>query len=160
LNVFSNTPFCSLKEPLTLNLGKDTTLCPGQSLTLSPTGNFDSYLWSNGEQSEKITINKAGTYWFTATLNCDTISDTIKVDYFELPILKRRNDTTVCIGEEINISTNNCEIAYWNTRDTAVSITVKNAGKYIAKVPSPCGFIRDTINLFNYHQLKQPTLGE
>ncbi|MBI5372627.1 MAG: gliding motility-associated C-terminal domain-containing protein [Sphingobacteriales bacterium] len=44
------------------NLGKDTALCRGESLILSP-GKFKAYNWSDGNHSGTITVSDTGSYW-------------------------------------------------------------------------------------------------
>ena len=45
-----------------LDLGNDTTLCQGQTLTLNG-GLATSYLWSNGSTASSINASTSGTYW-------------------------------------------------------------------------------------------------
>jgi len=45
----------------------NTVICQGASTTLSATGNFSSYSWSNGLSSPSVTLNQAGTYIVTVT---------------------------------------------------------------------------------------------
>jgi gliding motility-associated-like protein len=53
-------------EPLILNLGLDTFICPGDFMTITPGGNFVSYSWLPGQQiSKSITVNQPGTYIVT-----------------------------------------------------------------------------------------------
>lgn len=147
---------CKYGIPLSLDLGKDSTLCPGDSLILSATANFEGYEWSTNQTTASIKIGKVGTYWLKAWIDCDTISDTIQISYHSLPELELGKDTTVCQGEELTFSTNNGETAYWSTGDTAKNITVNQAGKYWANVPTVCGFVSDTIELFHYPKLQDP----
>lgn len=56
-----------------LNLGADTLLCQGQTLTLSAPTGYDSSAWSTGSNSETITINSAGTYSVSAFVLGDNI---------------------------------------------------------------------------------------
>ncbi|MFZ4400201.1 MAG: gliding motility-associated C-terminal domain-containing protein [Bacteroidales bacterium] len=75
------TTNCFIPDNNTLNLGNDTLLCQHQKLILKTAlGNTYQYIWSTGETSASITVDHAGTYWVKAYL-CDTISDTIVVDY-------------------------------------------------------------------------------
>lgn len=48
-----------------VNLGPDTTLCPGQTLTLNAaaSGPYDSYLWNNNSTATQRLVTSAGTYW-------------------------------------------------------------------------------------------------
>lgn len=52
-----------------VNLGPDTTLCPGQTLSLNAaaTGPYSSYQWNNNSTSPLKIINAAGTYWVKVT---------------------------------------------------------------------------------------------
>lgn len=42
-------------------LGRDTIICPGDKIVLSP-GGFTSYLWSNGTNHSSLTVSAPGTY--------------------------------------------------------------------------------------------------
>lgn len=44
------------------DFGDDTILCNGASLTLNTAPGFLSYTWSNGQETQNITVNSAGTY--------------------------------------------------------------------------------------------------
>lgn len=52
----------------TLTIGNDTTLCTGQSITLSADQAYLTYLWSNSSTNSSITINTSGIYSCTATI--------------------------------------------------------------------------------------------
>ena len=59
------------QNDLMINLGNDTTICPGETLTLDPQpqgqqGNL-TYGWSTQETSPTITVDSAGTYWVVVT---------------------------------------------------------------------------------------------
>ncbi|PWH83132.1 hypothetical protein DIS18_00840 [Algibacter marinivivus] len=56
-----NTPFFNIEET--------QYICEGETLNLDVPNNFDSYLWSTGEITNSITIDKPGKYFVTATLN-------------------------------------------------------------------------------------------
>lgn len=64
---------------LQVNLGNDTSFCPGNRLTLSA-GNFDNYLWQNNSTTKNFTVTTTGKYFVRVT-DADgcTASDTINV---------------------------------------------------------------------------------
>jgi gliding motility-associated-like protein len=64
-----------------INLGEDTSLCSGQSITLSAGILFNSYLWSTNSTAPSILISQPGIYWLKATDNngC-TVNDSIAVN--------------------------------------------------------------------------------
>jgi gliding motility-associated-like protein len=45
-----------------IDLGADTTICAGSSITLTADPGFDAYLWSNGATTQSISVNQAGVY--------------------------------------------------------------------------------------------------
>lgn len=58
----------SFNDNNTLNISSDKfTISSGQNAMLTASGNFDSYVWSNGEVGRVITINEPGVYRVTAT---------------------------------------------------------------------------------------------
>jgi hypothetical protein len=68
------------------DLGKDTIICTGQSITLSP-GNFLSYNWQDNSSSSTYiaTSNTTGTFQYYVTVvdtnNCMTNADTVSVTF-------------------------------------------------------------------------------
>lgn len=58
---------CIGNEPV-INLGNDTILCQGQSLSLIAPNGYDEYIWSNGFTASNINVNSPGTYYVTATV--------------------------------------------------------------------------------------------
>ncbi len=70
---------CSFK----FSLGNDTTLCVGQSLTLSPNMPNATYTWQDGSHDSIFKVTHAGTYWvraYFADYNITTY-DTINIMY-------------------------------------------------------------------------------
>ncbi len=90
-----------------VDLGKDTTLCFGQSLILNAGDGFASYSWNNTlSASQYISVNTAGSYWVevTDTFGC-TKNDTIRIPYvYPLPNASAGKDTTICYGKNIQLT--------------------------------------------------------
>lgn len=63
----------------TVNLGKDTAVCFGETLTLNAGNAGSNYLWSTGETSPEITVQDDGAYWVTVTNGSCVSIDTINV---------------------------------------------------------------------------------
>ena len=65
--------------PANVNLGGDTTICPGQVLILRP-GVFASYQWQDNSSSPTYTVTQTGDYYVDVTNSAGCKgSDTIKV---------------------------------------------------------------------------------
>jgi gliding motility-associated-like protein len=80
-----------------VNLGPDTTLCDGSSVTLDAGKGFQSYLWNTGSAAETITVTTTGTYSVTVSdkLGC-MAEDSIHIVF--KPNSAATVDTTICYG--------------------------------------------------------------
>lgn len=68
----------------TLNLGNDSMLCPGKSITLKPGNTFKTYLWQDGSNLDSLVVTQPGIYWLTVSDSCDNVfSDTIEIKPFD-----------------------------------------------------------------------------
>ncbi|WP_291720294.1 PKD domain-containing protein [Bernardetia sp.] len=74
-----------VKEPLTLDLGRDVMLCEETSFTLdaSVDDNAAVYLWEDGSSEAQRTVTENGTYKVEVTTDCGVLIDSIKVSFFE-----------------------------------------------------------------------------
>lgn len=95
----------SVLSSASLNLGPDTILCPGNSLTLNAGGDFVNYLWQDGSTDSILTVKVSGKYFVEVTNGCgSTLFDTVIVtDHppipFDLgPDLKKCNDDFLTIA--------------------------------------------------------------
>ncbi|MEO6819462.1 MAG: gliding motility-associated C-terminal domain-containing protein, partial [Ginsengibacter sp.] len=62
-------------------LGKDTTLCSGQSFVLQPNLNTDvSYLWNDGSSSPDYKVVRPGSYTLKTTNICGSFTDVLVVE--------------------------------------------------------------------------------
>src|SRR5690606_15424578 len=80
---------------ITLNLGNDTALCQGETLTLYATTANATYLWQDNSTNPTFNVTQQGTYWVQVTNNCGTTTDTINVSYNPIPTVNLGNDTTL-----------------------------------------------------------------
>jgi len=83
----------------TLNLGPDTTLCPGDSLLLQAGPGFSSYKWNTGDTTASIWVSSPGKYAVSVSNSCGTsLKDTIEIFIPPVPLLSVGGDSAVCIG--------------------------------------------------------------
>ncbi len=119
-----------------VNLGIDTTLCLGDSMTLrcNP-AKQDKIKWSTGDTTDAIIIKNAGIYSVALSRYGLTQSDTIKV--FVGPKFKVfiGNDTAFCHQFSHLIKASPGFAKYnWNTGSNNMQITVNSKGIYSVKV--------------------------
>ena len=137
-------------SPLSVNLGRDTTICNGSNITLNATSTgATSYLWSNGATTATTTVNTAGNYWVAVGGGCGTVSDTIQIDAGALPVVNLGNDSSLCSGHAINLdATVNGATSYlWSNSATTATVSINTTGTYWVAVTNACGNGRDTIQI-------------
>jgi gliding motility-associated-like protein len=146
-----------LQNPI--NLGPDTILCAGNTLTLHAGNTFVNYKWQDGSTDSVFTVTSAGTYFVSAKDLCgNLISDTILVHAASFAF-NVGNDTAKCNNDSITLTATAGFINYtWRpsygiNADTGRTIHVSPAHdtSYIAvaeKVPG-C-FVSDTVHIAVY----------
>ncbi|MDB5228749.1 MAG: domain containing protein [Bacteroidota bacterium] len=140
-----DTIVISQSTPPVVNLGRDTTICRGSSLTLNASTPNATYLWSTGATSASISVNLTGTYTVTVTVNSCSASDAINVTVLDPPAsFSLGNDTAYCGSFTRVLSTGNATTT-WSTGTTGSQITVNAGGTYTATITNACGVQRDAI---------------
>ena len=115
-----------------VDLGNDTALCAGDSITFGgPTGG--SSVWNIGGMTDSITVDSAGIYVLVKTNanNC-VDSDSVILTINALPMVDLGPpDTTICVENEYVLDPGNegLEIV-WNSSDTGRLKLVNGAGVY------------------------------
>ncbi|MFN8144858.1 MAG: M43 family zinc metalloprotease [Bacteroidia bacterium] len=132
-------------------LGPDTSLCPGESLTLTATPGFSSYHWSTNETGNSITVTQDGDYAVTATTaqNCNAI-DSIHVRYYVVQAIDAGPDTTICENEVITLhASNNFYVYNWSTGSHDSTTQVSQAGIYWVTASADISCLSaDTVEVF------------
>jgi gliding motility-associated-like protein len=121
-------------EPVAaLNLGKDTTLCQGQTLVLNATtAGALGYRWQDGSTGSSYTVTKAGVYSVEVAVGpCQAASGSIRVWYKDLPLPQLGADTTLCPGQELLLSVAGPGVSFqWQDGSSQGSYLVSRPGKY------------------------------
>jgi len=126
-----------------VNIGADTAICQGASLSLDAGNSGASFNWSNGANTATTAVSAAGTYHVTVTNtnNC-VASDTIVVTENPLPVVNLGNDTSICAGTTllVNAATGNATDTYmWDDQSTGTDRTVSTGGAYHVTVTTAAG---------------------
>lgn len=115
----------SVKPLPFVDLGPDTTLCPGAELFLT-SGPGDSYLWSTGCVAQSIIEYPVSDteYSVTTTLNGCSAIDTIQVTVLPLIPASAGSDQMICLGEHATLTASGGSAYEWSTGETTQSINV------------------------------------
>lgn len=131
-----------------------TTICTGESVTLTAEDGFDSYTWSNGAQTQTIEVAEAGTY--TATLTddegCVSVSEQVVIDVVteeeDVITLSADGETQFCEGEMVTISASNGSEFSWSNGEETQMIEVTESGDYFVTAMGACSEVTsDTITV-------------
>lgn len=155
-------------------LGRDTSICKGDSLILTAGEGFKSYMWNTGVTNQKLTVNKEGMYSIKALNQNGCYSyDTLAVlKLNNLPVIQLNKDSFLCTNGSRMLDAGAGYISYhWNTGSLAQQITVNNIGYYNVAVidqngcngydsviinkfhPQPSGFLFGDTSICNYGTL-------
>ncbi len=122
----TDTVTVTVRPYVSTTISRDTTICRGQSVNLTVSGGT-SRTWSNGATATTITVTPLATTTYTVTSNasnqCSTI-DTVTVTVRPYVSTTISRDTTICIGQSVNLAISGGTSHTWNTGATTNSITV------------------------------------
>jgi gliding motility-associated-like protein len=136
----------------------DTSICFGETITLSLDRQFSNVIWSNGYESHNAEINEAGSYFvsFTDANNCN------RQHYFNVV---EKSKPYIYLGDDIDsicippytIYADSLPYSYlWSTGDTIYYTVANESGIYSLQVSNECGTYTDSIeiNFFDTDMLK------
>lgn len=121
---------------LTVTASGATTFCAGGSVTLTACC-ADTYLWSNGETTESITVNASGIYTVFGQMNDGCPSSNYpsqEVVVNPLPSISLSTDNGTCsngnLGSITASSTDNISGYSWSNGETGSTVSNLAAGTY------------------------------
>ncbi len=129
----------------TITAGGATTFCAGGSVTLTANSG-SSYLWSNGAQTQSITVTAGGSYYVTVTnaSGCSATSTATEVTVNALPIanILANGPLTFCQGGSVTLSASPVVAGntyLWSNGATTASINVTSSATITVTVTSAAG---------------------
>ncbi|MFZ1686838.1 MAG: gliding motility-associated C-terminal domain-containing protein, partial [Flavobacteriales bacterium] len=148
----------ALPAPI-VELGNDTTLCTGSSITVSAAQTVATYLWQDGSTSATFSTSATVDAWVEVDLNGCTASDSVSVVFLSLAAVDLGPDSAICPGSSITLGNTLPGAQYtWSTGSTAATITTSLAGTYWLEAGITGCMASDTVEI-SVAQLPQPNLG-
>ena len=120
------------KRNLLLDIGKDSSICDGDSIQITSNISLSNYQWNTGSNDSFIVVKNGGTYHLFSkdSLNC-IATDTVLITVLNQPYFDLGIDTNICFPFTLNIGTfTYFKNLLWNTGDTSNIINVKKSGTY------------------------------
>jgi gliding motility-associated-like protein len=132
-----------------LDLGLDTSLCPGNTLLLEINTPGVTIQWSDGSVNSQYLINGPGEYFATIANSCGENADTINVGLLPAaPNLDLGIDQSLCPGEVITFDPGVQNVTYvWQDGSVGSSFNATQAGLIILSITNSCGSATDTVEI-------------
>ena len=150
-----------IQELPIVELGNDTSICSGQSILFDFENTDLEYRWNTGQIANEILAENSGIYSVKAidNLGCAQF-DTLVLIVHDIPNLDIGNDTSICEGEVVNLTSGNIKFNHlWNTLETNHSISVKTGGIYSVSIEDSAGCINSDSIEISINNLPTVNLG-
>jgi gliding motility-associated-like protein len=168
-----DTLLISLKAARPIYLGKDTSFCQSDSVTLQAGAGYQQYQWSTGSLASTLTVHQAGTYYVQAKdVNGCFARDTLTVvNTFATPVVSLGANRDLCTGDKLLLDAGNFNTYQWQDGSLNRTYAVSGTGSYwvtvtdnnhctgkdtigILKInPLPTGFLKSVDSLCRYGKL-------
>jgi hypothetical protein len=107
---------------ITITASPSTTVCLGNSATLTASGGT-TFTWSpNGETTNTITVTPTVTTVYTVTNNCGAVQ-TVTITVAPIPTISV-NNATICAGQSATLTASGGNTYVWSNGATTSSIVV------------------------------------
>lgn len=146
----SDTIQVIVDNPVSVNLGKDRSICSGSTTTLSvPFSPNSSYLWQNGYTGHQINVSQPGTYHVAVTNACGTYRDTIHISVDSPQAFTLGPDVVNCTSNPtmFSLPAGISGAIQWSNGSKGTSLSVNQSGTYWVKVTNACGVVSDTVKV-------------
>ena len=146
-----DTIHVSYKPLPIVNLGNDTTLCYGQTITLNASQPNATYQWQDNSTNSTFIVAppyNPFTFFVKATVNNCSGYDTITISYIPAAITNFGKDTIICNGDSILLDVSNPNATYvWQDITTNPTFNANQSGIYSVIITMDGCIFKDTIQV-------------
>ena len=136
----------------------ETTLCVGLEFTLDVDQEFATFEWHDASTGATYTVTYPDSLVMVTVFGqCDTVSDTLIINFVYPFVLDIQNDTSICTYSNLNLHTDLPTSQYshiWSNGSTQNNITIDTAGTYMVTVTEGICTYADTIVITLYPEVK------
>ncbi|HQW00851.1 MAG TPA: gliding motility-associated C-terminal domain-containing protein [Saprospiraceae bacterium] len=137
-------------SPTAIDLGRDTTICKGDSYLLSIQDSGNSIIWQDGSHHPEMLIDEAQVYWVELKNECGITRDSIKVRIDSLiPTLSWNEMISWCPGDIIHLSAiQPFDADYiWSDGSTSTETDIAVPGIYSVDISTLCNDLHQAIEI-------------
>ncbi len=149
---FSDSMQLSFAPEMAVNLGEDQSVCDVTSYTLNAFHpNAALYEWSTGEETPSVVVSESNNYAVTLydEYGC-SVEDDINLVFSTTPVFSLE-DSLICEGEVITLTTP-LDVEYlWSNGSTDDSINISEAGEYSLELNNNGCYYSDAMELSVSH---------
>ncbi|MBK8805896.1 MAG: gliding motility-associated C-terminal domain-containing protein [Bacteroidales bacterium] len=132
----------------TVDLGDDKEICQGEIQEFTAPTELDSYIWSSGEKTAKISKSTTGIYSVTVSKNQCLATDQIELTVKPLPIVDLGTDKEICEGVTQQFDAGSDFDSYlWSSGESTQTISKSTIGIYSVTVSKNQCLATDLIEL-------------
>ncbi|NNF35873.1 MAG: gliding motility-associated C-terminal domain-containing protein [Saprospiraceae bacterium] len=160
--VNTDSIYVSYQEIPTFELGDNQVLCEGTPFILDASSIPGvSYTWQDGTTDPVYSGTMEGQYLAEAMINGCAYRDSVQIAYVPIPPAEIGNDTTLCVGQTVNLETPEfgSSIYTWQDGSTGNTYLVTAEGSYVVRVDN-MGCIRTDSIYVTYQDAPDFELGE
>ena len=168
-NTMRDTINISTSDIPLLSIGKDSSICLGDTLFISASSGFNVYAWQPltlkpgkfPQEVFSIPVNNETITVKATTMQGCTAYDTLKLTSIRARSIQLGSDTSFCYQDSIKLSAENGYLQYtWSTGSLAPAIIAKKAGVYWVAAKDINGCIaKDTLVVKQVYALPVLNLG-
>jgi len=129
-SIASDTITIDYHSPISIDLGEDIKLCRGDSIEFELLDSSLSYQWQDNSTQLDYTVYNKGIYWVNAKNQCETVSDTVKVNSPPIPLINSIEHQ----NSFILVAKNNIAENYQWIHCDSILISGENEPSYITSI--------------------------
>lgn len=124
-----------------VDLGPDTSVCPGAVIDLHAGGPFQTIRWQDFSNSESFTAWSAGRYWVTVGDVCGSVaSDTILISYLSGSFDPFPDSLIICEDSILTLNAGSGYLSYiWHDATSDSILVATESGRYSVQVSDDAG---------------------
>ncbi|MEM6769343.1 MAG: hypothetical protein AAF597_02065, partial [Bacteroidota bacterium] len=132
----------------TVELGEDVIACAGESFTLTPNLQAETFQWQDGSMDMTFSSDQPGVYWIDGTNGNCAIRDSVTVSYVDAGAVNLGPDITVCAADELLLDAGIPGVNYtWQDGSDGQTLLASSSGEYFVEIEISGCTAADTINV-------------